>query len=118
MWGYDDNFLILTSFLFFSKISNLDELFVLYCLELFCLNCTTFAQLCAFISLSYKLYCDSIKQMLLLLKLIREAKFKEFKPTLSLNRQKPVSIEYQLKSRNTEYNFKWNQPFLIATSQI
>jgi len=87
MWGYDDNFLILTSFLFFSKISKLNELFVLYCLELFCLNCTTFAQLCAFISLSYKLYCDSIKQMLLLLKLIREAKFKEFKPTLSLPAQ-------------------------------
>ena len=31
---------------------------------------------------------------------------------MSQIRQKPVSIERRLKSRNNEYDLKWNQPYL------
>ena len=36
--------------------------------------------------------------------------------TASLNRQKPAPIECRLKSRNTKYNFKWNQLCLSRVS--
>ena len=36
-----------------------------------------------------------------------------------MNRQKLVTIERWLKSWNTEYNFKWNQPYLsLGAAQI
>ena len=48
-----------------------------------------------------------------------ESEKKLDKPNLKkINRQKPVQIERQLKSRNAEYKFKKNQPCSIRVSSL
>ena len=46
-----------------------------------------------------------------------KAELKKSKPR-RWSAKKPVPIEHRLKSPNTEYNFKWNQPCLNRVSYL